>query len=344
MVTIAVVSFRLGGGDGVSIEAAKWIAALRSLGHTVRTVAGEGSVDHLVPGLALNAATPPRANELEAALDGADLVIVENLLSLPLNLGARDVLTEVLHGRPALLHHHDLPWQRGHLAHLDGPADDARWAHVTINDLSRRELADRGIVAEVVRNRFDCDPPLGARDATRALLGVGTTPLALCPVRAIGRKNLAGALRLAEQLSTALWLLGPAEDGYDDDLERLLTGAGVPVLRGMPAGTTIHDAYAACDLVILSSTWEGFGNPVLESVTHRRPLALNRYPVALELLDFGFSFASLEDLDELRRELTHPDTAKRDAILAVAREHFALGGLPDVLESLLHRHFGRLDL
>jgi glycosyltransferase involved in cell wall biosynthesis len=344
MVTIAVISFRLGGGDGVSIEATKWIAALRSLGHTVRTVAGEGPVDHLVPGLARHATTPPRATELEAALDGADLVIVENLLSLPLNLGARDALAELLRGRPALLHHHDLPWQREHLTHFDGPADDARWAHVTINEQSRIELAARGISAEVVRNRFDCDPPAGARELTRALLGVGATPLALCPVRAIGRKNLAGALRLAEQLGTVLWLLGPAEDGYDDELERVLDGAEVPVLRGMPARSTIHDAYAACDLVIMASTWEGFGNPVLESVTHRRPLALNRYPVALELLDFGFSFASLEDLDELQRELASPDIAKRDANLAVARGHFALDGLADVLKSLLHRHFGELDL
>ena len=36
----AVVSFRLGMADGVSVEAAKWAAALGRLGWTVRTVAG----------------------------------------------------------------------------------------------------------------------------------------------------------------------------------------------------------------------------------------------------------------------------------------------------------------
>ena len=36
-----VVSYRLGGADGVAIEAAKWEWALRELGFTVRRVAGE---------------------------------------------------------------------------------------------------------------------------------------------------------------------------------------------------------------------------------------------------------------------------------------------------------------
>ena len=36
-----VVSYRLGGADGVAVEAAKWEWALRELGFTVRRVAGE---------------------------------------------------------------------------------------------------------------------------------------------------------------------------------------------------------------------------------------------------------------------------------------------------------------
>ena len=41
MAALALVSYRLGGGDGVAIESAKWIAALESLGHEVTTLAGE---------------------------------------------------------------------------------------------------------------------------------------------------------------------------------------------------------------------------------------------------------------------------------------------------------------
>ena len=49
---MAVVSYRLGGADGVSTEAAKWINAFRYLGCSVTTVAGDGDADWLEPGLA----------------------------------------------------------------------------------------------------------------------------------------------------------------------------------------------------------------------------------------------------------------------------------------------------
>ena len=45
MARVVVLSFRLGGVDGVAIEARKWCDALTSLGHDVVTVAGEGDVD-----------------------------------------------------------------------------------------------------------------------------------------------------------------------------------------------------------------------------------------------------------------------------------------------------------
>lgn len=48
---VAVVPFRLGVADGVSVAAAQWVSALRELGCRVRTVAGAGDVDALVPGL-----------------------------------------------------------------------------------------------------------------------------------------------------------------------------------------------------------------------------------------------------------------------------------------------------
>ena len=50
----------------MAIEAAKWIAAFATLGHHVRTVAGEGVADIIIPGLAIDATTPPIADELRA--------------------------------------------------------------------------------------------------------------------------------------------------------------------------------------------------------------------------------------------------------------------------------------
>lgn len=341
---VALLSFRLGGGDGVSIEAAKWQWALGQCGHVVTTVAGSGEADILLPGLAIGADEPPTRGELEASLTGVDLVIVENLTSLPLNIPARDLLYEVLRDRPALFHHHDLPWHRPHLAHLEGPADGPGWAHVTINEISRADLAARGITSTVLRNRFDCDPPLGDREMTRRALGLTAEALVLLPTRAIPRKNVAGAVTLAEQLDATLWLLGPPEDGYEEAFEALIDASRAPTVRGLPPGATIHDAYAASDLVVMPSTWEGFGNPVLESVTHRRPLALNRYPVALELLAFGFDFPHLTDIDALSREMRTPNVDRLDRNERIAREHFTLADLPEELTRLLARQFPDLDL
>ena len=85
MPTVCLVSFRLGGGDGVSVEAAKWADALAALGWRVTTVAGSGPVDVVLPGLAMDAPEPPTAGEMRDALAPADLVVVENICSLPLN-------------------------------------------------------------------------------------------------------------------------------------------------------------------------------------------------------------------------------------------------------------------
>ena len=338
---VAIVSFRLGGSDGVAVEATKWAGALRALGFEVRTVAGEGPVDRLVPGLAIAAAEPPTRGEVDDALAGADLVVVENLCSLPLNEGAAAVVTTVLRNRPAVLHHHDLPWQRKQYAGYPPPPDDPAWAHVTVNERSRHELARVGIAATVVRNAFDVDAPEGDRADTRRWLGIDDgTRLVLQPTRAIPRKNVAGGIALAEAIGATFWLLGPAEDGFGPELERLLAEARTPCLAGLAVGGSgrpVADAYAACDLVVLGSTWEGFGNPAIESAVYRRPLAIGPYPVAAELAAFGFRWFALDDVAASSAFLDAPDQALIDHNQLVARRHFALRDLPgrigQVLES-----------
>jgi glycosyltransferase involved in cell wall biosynthesis len=332
---LVVVSFRLGSIDGVSIEAAKWIDAFRSLGHQVTTLAGDGDADVVMSELAIRAASAPNLDKVSDVLQGADLVVVENMVSLPLNVAAREVLYEVLDDRPALFHHHDLAWQRPEGTNEPPPLDQPPWRHVTINDLSRRELLTRGVDATTIRNTFDVDPPLGRRHATRQSLGLTDERLVLLPTRAIARKNVAGAIRLAEELDAVLWLLGQAEDGYGPELENLIRTARVEVRRGMPEDFEIHDAYAASDLVVMPSTWEGFGNPVLESVTHRRPLAVYPYPVLEEIRAFGFQFFDLHDTIGINAFLEEPDIMLLEDNLSIARHDFNITDLPGRLATLL---------
>jgi glycosyltransferase involved in cell wall biosynthesis len=335
--TAALLSFRLGGRDGVSVEAAKWADALIQLGWKITTVAGTGPVDACLPGLSIDATEPPTRRELRDALAPADLVVIENLCSLPLNPAAAALAAEVCAGRPTLLHHHDLPWQRDHLAHFPPPPDDPRWAHVTINELSRRQLADQGIAASVVYNSFDPDPVPGDRDRVRAALALRSgTRLLLQPTRALARKNIAGGLAVAAAVGGMYWLLGPAEDGYGPELNRLVATAPCPVLLG--AGdppVTIADAYAACDAVLLPSTWEGFGNPSVESATYRRPLAIGPYPVAAELTAFGFRWFESTDPDPLADWLDDPDAGLLEHNQQIAARHFNVGDLPARLSEVL---------
>src|SRR5207253_615576 len=183
---VAILSFRLGGRDGVSVEADKWARVLRELGLVVTTIAGE---------------RPPPA---------------------------------------------------------------AAWRHVPSNELSRRQLAGRGIETTTIPNAFDVDAPAGDRAATRGRLDVRDDErLVLQPTRAIARKNVPAAIALAEAVGATYWLLGPADEDYGPECERLLAQARTRTIWGPVADAA--DAYAACDAVVFPSTWEGCGNPTVES-------------------------------------------------------------------------------
>ncbi|MGH3614407.1 MAG: glycosyltransferase [Pseudonocardia sp.] len=334
---VAVLSYRLGMADGVSVTAAQWVAALRRLGMRVRTVAGEGRPDVLVRGLALDAARPPTRGELEAALDDADVVVVDNVCSLPMNRAVGEAVAEHLAGRPAVLRHHDLPWERERYADvITWPPDDPAWRHVTINELARRALeARRGIAATTIYHGFDERPRPTRRGPVRERMSIAEGPLVLQPTRAIARKNIHAGLALTEALGGTFWLTGPAEDGFAPELHRLLRGAAVPIRRRLPSGMGMAAAYAACDVVVLPSSWEGFGLPLIESALHRRPIAVGDFPVARELAAFGFRWFDARDPAPLRRWLADPDPVLIDHNEAIARRHFGIDALSSRLGDLL---------
>jgi glycosyltransferase involved in cell wall biosynthesis len=330
-----MVSFRLGGTDGVSIVAASWASVLRQLDFDVVTVAGTGPVDRVVDGLARGAARAPEPPGVEAARADADLVVVENLCTIPMNLPAARVVAKVLRGRPAILHHHDPPWQREQWKHVtELPPHDAAWRHVTINQLTARQLAERGIPATTIYNGFDTNPPPGDRRAMRAALGVDDDErLIVHPVRAIARKDVPAAVRLAGALGATYWLLGPAEDGYDDHLAAALAVATGPVVHRRPP--SMADAYAAADLVAFPSTWEGFGNPPIEAALHFRPVAVGPYPVAEELRSFGFRWFRPDQIDAMDAFLRAPDADLLDVNHRIAVDRFSLERVARDVETLL---------
>jgi glycosyltransferase involved in cell wall biosynthesis len=345
MAGVAVqLSYRLGGADGVAVEARKWEWALGELGFVVRRVAGEldddaGDDDETLPFLTLDPPdeTVAAPDALANALAGADLVVVENLCSLPINPDASAIAASVLdaHEGRVVFHHHDLPWQRAGLpTPANVPPRRPNSLHVTINDHSRVQLENRGFDAVTLRNAFDLDPLRGDRTRTRDQFGFTPNEVVLLqPTRAIPRKNIPAAIEFAAEVArrapcwdVRLWITGPAEDGYDDVFARLVAESPVPVTVGRAANAA--DAYAAADLILFPSTWEGFGNPVVESIAHRRAIAVADYPVLEELRGFGVRLLSVEDVDEVLAWLRAPDPAVLEENVERMRPHCSLGDLP----------------
>jgi glycosyltransferase involved in cell wall biosynthesis len=342
--TAVQLSYRLGGADGVAVEARKWEWALRELGFDVRRVAGElddapRADDIALPFLAIDPPddAEPVPDELASALAGADLVIVENLCSLPINPDAAGLASTVLdaHEGRVVFHHHDLPWQRAGLPTPSNvPPHRPNSLHVTINDHSRVQLENRGFDAVTLRNAFELDPARGDRDRTRADFGFTATDVVLLqPTRAIPRKNIPAAIEFAAELARRepewglrLWITGPAEDGYDDVFARLVGESEVPVTVGRAASAP--DAYAAADLILFPSTWEGFGNPVIESIAHRRPVAVGHYPVLDELRRFGVVLLAIDDVAAVDAWLQAPDPAVLEANVERVQPHCSLADLP----------------
>ena len=301
------------------------------------TVAADGPVDRRIQGLGIDDDNGPDIVDLRTALGDVDLVVAENICSLPMNLAATGAVSNVLTGRPAVLHHHDLPWQRERFAHLDDlPADDRSWVHVTTTELSAQELhSKRGICATVVHNAFDVDASGGNRYRARSTMAIDPGERVLLqPTRALPRKNVRTGIALAEAVGATYWLTGAAEEDYGEELALLLDNAHTRTIHGNP-GLEPADIYAAADAVVLPSTWEGFGNPTIESAIFRRPLAVGDYPVAEELRAFGFQWFPVTDPAPLAAWLDHPDGALLDANRAVARRHFSLARLRRQLRHLL---------
>jgi glycosyltransferase involved in cell wall biosynthesis len=352
----AVVSYRLGGNDGVSVEARKWAWALGELGFEVRRVAGAiedgGRADDVVvPGLTIAAEPAPDPALLTDAIAGADLVIVDNIASLPLNLEAARAVSRAVEATPArvLLRHHDLPWQRRHLTYLENefPPRVPGALHVTVNLRSRRELQARGYASTyAIHNYFDLDDWAGDGKGTRAAFGFAEDEIVVFqPARAIERKNVPGGVRFAGRMAqltgraVRYWLSGPAEDGYEATLDRILERSEVPVTLGHAA--TVADAYAASDVIVFPSTWEGFGNPTIESIAVRRPCAAFPYPVLAEILASGVRLFSTEAPEQLVKFLADSDAAREryyDVNLRRARISFSLSELPAAIERTFTAH------
>jgi glycosyltransferase involved in cell wall biosynthesis len=135
------------------------------------------------------------------------------------------------------------------------------------------------------------------------------------------------------------WLSGPAEDGYRPTLDRVVARAEVPVTIGR--APSVADADAACDVVVFPSTWEGFGNPTVESFAHGRPCAAARSPVLAEILATGVRLFSTDHPETLVRFLAEPPERRArcfEVNRARAGLSYDLAMLPAALDAAFAAH------
>lgn len=108
----------------------------------------------------------------------------------------------------------------------------------------------------------------------------------------------------------------------------------MPIHRGFSDSSA--DLYAAADLVVLPSSWEGWGLPVLEAAAAGKPIAAGPYPVLSEIRELGVTVFDPSDIASIRALLDDPDAlramAARNVTAASAR---STATLPDVLSDLI---------
>ncbi len=342
---VGIISTRLAGTDGVSLETAKWVKVLTSLGYDCYFFAGESEwpadQSYILPEAhfkyeaiqELNhdlfddyqrlKKTSAEINRLKEHIKihlhnfivefSPDVLIAENVLSIPMNIPLGLALTELIveSDIPTIAHHHDFSWERTRYS-LSGAEDYLRAAfpptlrqirHVVINSFAQQQLALRtGVSSTLIPNVMDFTIPTPVSDEyaqeMRGDLGIDPEEYVfLQPTRIVPRKRIELSLELARRIDRKCVILishksGDEGKNYEQYLHELAELLDVKVIFGSDRfdyvrrtssdGTKVYsleDAYLQADLVTYPSRVEGFGNAFLESIYYRRPIVMSTYEI-----------------------------------------------------------------
>lgn len=359
---IGFISTRFSGTDGVTLETSKWAQVFQRNGYSCFWFAGELDRDPSAAYLAPEAhfkdevnqrindavlGTSHRAVETSNLIHGQsqllkrhiyrflqkfdiDLLVAENILSLPMQIPLGLAMTEVIAETqiPTIAHHHDFCWERdrylvngvGDYLQASFPPRLHNISHVVINTAAREELSRRtGIVATVVPNVLDFhQPPPVDRDAARSFrdfIGVKPDDLVfLQPTRVIQRKGIEHAINLVHAMGRPDAKLVISHQAGDEGFEYagwLKQFAGslnvdlifVETHLDDPWGThslrypefSLYDVYPDADFVTYPSLCEGFGNGLLEAIFFKKPVLVNRYATYIKDIEpLGFDLVSID--------------------------------------------------
>ena len=280
---LGFLSTRIAGTDGVSLETEKWADVFESEGFECFYFAGEldrppersmlyekAHFKHPVIkalhgqcyGVSVrNRSTTKQIYALKVEMKDAiyeflekfdlEILVPENMLTIPLNIPFGLALTEVISetGIPTIAHHHDFFWERQNFVtnavweylNMAFPPHIPHIHHAVINSSADNQLGLRtGISATVIPNVMDFEnpPPTVATDADGKITGAMAVPekddytqsvrsdlgvaddelLILQPTRVVKRKGIEHAIELVSRLEMKAKLVishASGDEGYD---------------------------------------------------------------------------------------------------------------------------------
>jgi glycosyltransferase involved in cell wall biosynthesis len=342
---IGFVSTRFAGTDGVSLETNKWAEVLTGLGYDcfyftgisdkpveVSSVVPEASFLHPeiqninVTAFSKTLRPPDLTRQIMMMKDllkqelykfisrfDLNLLIVENALSIPMNIPLALALTELIAetGFFTISHNHDFFWERKRFLvncvwdylNMSFPPHLPSIHHVVINSSASNQLSLRtGISSLLVPNVMDFDHPPAASDEysrdIRSALGFKDEEFfILQPTRVVQRKGIEHAIDLVSLMNLPARLIishASGDEGYDyekylrgySERAKVKTSFVTDIIKENRGFTedgkkiyTLYDIYPFADLVTYPSDIEGFGNAFLEAVYFSRPLVVNSYSI-----------------------------------------------------------------
>ena len=320
------------------------------------------------------------AAELKTALldfireNKIELLIVQNVLAIPMNLPLAKAVSEVIteSALPAIAHHHDYYWERERFQtnllpdflETYFPSDLPNIRHVSINSIAQRRLKQRrGIDSIVIPNVIDFDQLDVQTDdrghSFKKALGLAQDePLIVQPTRVIQRKGIELAIELLSRMALAEPKLYITHAAGDEGLdywhwlqhESEMMGVSLQLVdrlvqdHNATETFSLGDMYREANLVTYPSTYEGFGNALVEAVYYKCPVVVNRYPVYnSDIRPLGFQFIELDgfvsdDAVNMADQIIYSPALARDMIennYAIAKRHFSMQVLKQKLIQVL---------
>jgi hypothetical protein len=384
---VGIISTRLAGTDGVSLETVKWVKVLSSLGYECYYFAGESEWPedrtYLLPEAHFNQADIESLNhdlfddyrrliETSAEISrlkkyikthlhlfiekfSLDVLIAENILSIPMNIPLGLALTEVIVETdiPTIAHHHDFSWERDRFA-ISGAEDYLRAAfpptirqirHVVINSFAQQQLALRtGLSSTLIPNvmEFRKSPP--ERDEytqdMKDELGIDQDEhILLQPTRIVPRKRIELSIELARRLDRKCVVLISHESGdegkkYEEYLRDYAKFIGVKVIFGTGRFDYVRGEsssgkkiYSLADAPIVMSTYEIFKTDI-------QPKGFKIIGFG-DYIDNGCIAASRQILDDPAKALEMTEIN-----FSIGLRHYSFSTLEYLLSSLLNDCIG----